>query len=73
MTDEKLLPCPFCGGKAVLGSNIVDNYTNTITITAYYIHCSSCNLCPQSEFSKDLMIEKWNTRFKIEGNENGTK
>ena len=51
MSEEKLKPCPFCGGKAVAST--------------YYIECESCDVAPNIDwwhFDRDEAIKAWNTR-----------
>lgn len=54
-SDKRLKPCPFCGGKAMLVSDIRDN-------------CVRCMKCGASggcvHYSKSEAIEMWNKREK---------
>lgn len=57
MTEEKLLPCPHCGGKAILDANIISERAT---------YCSMCGLTgPEGDTSNEL-ITSWNSlpRFK---------
>ena len=59
MDDKELLPCPFCGGEAVMST--------------YYIECESCEVAPNIDcFHKprEQAIKAWNTR--TEGNKGDT-
>ena len=51
MTD-KLLPCPFCGGEAIVRGSIV---------TYDHVACRKCNSAMIGD-TKEEAIEKWNTR-----------
>ena len=57
--DERLLPCPFCGGKAYLGFYVdgVDNY----------VYCDSCHIGADNFDGEDDAITKWNRRVRSEG------
>lgn len=55
---DKLKYCPFCGGKAKMGS-----YEGTLR-TEFYATCTECN-CSTMMFGKEEeAAEKWNSRFK---------
>lgn len=60
--NEKLKPCPFCGGQAVL----VDiSYP-------YWVSCSMCNARINSKTEdRDGAIRAWNSRATIERDRNG--
>lgn len=51
MTDEKLKPCPFCGGKATING-----------ITLVYIKCTKCGVETVGYREEDEAIEAWNRR-----------
>lgn len=56
MTNETLLPCPFCGG------------TNLRAMLRHYQHeidCVDCNISGPSASKKELAAEKWNTRQAV--------
>ena len=55
MSDTKLLPCPFCGGKAVI------KYHNPLV----QVFCKSCGCGTGATFEK-LAIKAWNTRKPID-------
>lgn len=57
MMDEKLLPCPFCGGEALLG---YDNHNQT----AYWAQCSDCGIATLESFHKEEIIQLWNARVE---------
>ena len=50
MTD-KLLPCPFCGGKA--------DYCET---NAWWVQCNECNAETDADMSPEAAAEIWNRR-----------
>lgn len=52
MGDIKLLPCPFCGGKAELKHNILWDW----------VQCENCSAMTQEKHCKENAIEAWNTR-----------
>lgn len=56
MSEEKLLPCPMCGGKAVKSAfswgNICDEYT---------VKCTECGVGTKV-LKSDEAINAWNTR-----------
>jgi Lar family restriction alleviation protein len=55
---EKLKPCPFCGGKAMLYAK-----TGLTTIGIYAIRCLKCNMGFGYTFAtEELAIETWNRR-----------
>jgi Lar family restriction alleviation protein len=59
MDNEKLIPCPFCGGKVI----IFQNYQKQ-----YGVFCSTCGLiafmgCPND---RQKTAEKWNERVTDE-------
>lgn len=60
--NNKLLPCPFCGGEAeVIGfylKGVANNYQ-------YFVRCKRCKARPNALFSyrqEEKAIEKWNMR-----------
>ena len=54
MSEIKLLPCPFCGGKAELQKGMceLDNY----------VMCLECRSKTKLYNTKESAIKKWNTR-----------
>jgi len=72
MSGYKLLPCPFCGGKAkykrVVGENIFRS-----NIPGCYVVCVNCGASSKTEWSMlfgqddyvDRAFEKWNTRAQL--------
>ena len=57
MSEIKLKPCPFCGGKAILAEiNGTDDY---------YVVCEVC--CTYTDFyRKEKAIKAWNSRVEVE-------
>ena len=53
MTDDKLKPCPFCGGKAMING-----------ITLVYIKCTKCGVETVGYREEDEAITAWNRRAK---------
>ena len=73
MSEIKLLPCPFCGGEAVIYHQS-SKYTNR---DGNYVHCMECgcrtklfecygNTTKTHEDTKQEAIEAWNTRKSME-------
>ena len=63
--QNKLLPCPFCGGEAHLTEFIgLDKKMN------YYVECGSvvCGVYPETTLfdTQEEAIEQWNTRKPME-------
>lgn len=69
MAETELLPCPFCGGKAML-NNERECFGHGECHAKYYVKCESCGARGFSEYEYDLSAEeckakvigKWNTR-----------
>ena len=61
MSETKLLPCPFCGGEAVLEPRIsVHKEINRIVCTRCGANSGLHHTLP------DAVIRKWNTRKPVE-------
>lgn len=58
MSDERLKPCPFCGGEAVV------DHTYTGTCVVYGIHCYNCKVgyADYPFLTEEEAIAAWNTR-----------
>lgn len=55
---ERLLPCPFCGGKAEM-SNLLDCHGEQV----FYVRCHICHAKRESlMYFKEEAIEYWNER-----------
>lgn len=52
MDKDKLLPCPFCGGKA--------RFINFYSL--YMVECETCRAATDTDHKKENAIKIWNTR-----------
>lgn len=57
-TEEKLKPCPFCGGKA-------ETDYGCFRYESFFVYCLDCGayLCDPNIDSEKGVIEKWNKRI----------
>ena len=62
MKDSILKPCPFCGGKAILG--IWRDEYKRLNLSA--VHCSVCHVETRVYPRKREAIEAWNRRTNEE-------
>lgn len=60
--QNKLLPCPFCGGEAELYQHYP--YMQRRVVSA--VHCKKCRANSGTWGRKDKAIETWNTRKPME-------
>lgn len=60
MSDERLLPCPFCGGEA----KVAHEYTEAWKLE--YVMCFRCGCSTPPAISEDTVIQIWNTRKPME-------
>lgn len=59
--ESKLKPCPFCGGRALIGVHICIKERKTY----YTTHCQKCGVSDLKHHkSEDEAIEAWNRRTK---------
>lgn len=59
-TQERLLPCPFCGGIAIRGERV----GAMAGMYRFRVHCSDCN-CYVGNFKEEYEAdEAWNKRVK---------
>lgn len=58
MSDEKLKPCPFCGGPAFL-------WDLKPTYKEYYIQCQKCRIEQKLYKSRAAAINAWNRRKNV--------
>lgn len=65
MTDQKLLPCPFCGSGADIKSAVVDGkeYSN---VSCSKTTCPGFNNISHQRTTK-LSVKLWNTRIAGSG------
>jgi Lar family restriction alleviation protein len=58
MTDQKLLPCPFCGSKDVIGETLKQG-----KIWFSFVGCNNCRCAgPNCDDEKQAIID-WNKRL----------
>lgn len=73
MSETKLRPCPFCGGKASDSGTVTYSKNHkawfadgTQVLKAFYCNCVKCGANNQNIVggyqTKELAIEKWNAR-----------
>ena len=60
MKIEKLKPCPFCGGKAIL----YKQRASTLFSETHTIGCSKCGISTFEKRTKKQVITLWNRRIK---------
>lgn len=61
-SDKRLLPCPFCGGEAILESDGIGKGKEL-----WYVSCKSdCVTQYGYSTTREGSIEKWNTRKPVE-------
>ena len=59
MSEIKLLPCPFCGGEAMLTNQLaIDEYGHKL----WNVLCVNCDNRTSSYWDKNHVVEKWTTR-----------
>lgn len=63
---EELKPCPFCGGKAEIGTYIYDRESS---ICGGFVECTMCGISYNVGVSSQDLIEReltnlWNTRYE---------
>lgn len=59
---SEIKPCPFCGRPA-------DYWQDRQYQDSHVIECSNCGAHRRSEYGYDAVLEAWNRRFDIDGNE----
>ena len=58
--DEKLLPCPFCGGEARVIEETRDD--NCFRMDGYAVRCEKCDVSTDLYVESDVAISVWNRR-----------
>jgi Lar family restriction alleviation protein len=59
-----LLPCPFCGGEAVIHScsKFENESLNIIMTDKFGVHCKHCKIATLPLPDEEIAIEAWNRR-----------
>lgn len=74
MTNEfknyNLKPCPFCGREPT--TTVSDCYVNDDWYNLYLISCEDCDIGFSSLTYIDEVVDKWNTRYNEEENNNAS-
>lgn len=60
MSGATLLPCPFCGGEAVVRH---DPPTSSVQDDEYRVECGDCGSAGRSCDEKERAISAWNNRL----------
>lgn len=68
MTEEKLLPCPFCGAKPTIHKNR-DSMGQCVVIRCENNDCVTRDLITVEKFNMKLAIDAWNTRHQLKRKE----
>lgn len=68
MNEEKLRPCPFCKGKAIIINNAIRMNAYGAKIVGTAIGCDNCN-AQMFYREKQLATEAWNKRYKEQDDE----
>jgi Lar family restriction alleviation protein len=59
--QNKLLPCPFCGGEASV------NFRESSSFIGYFfVSCNECGCRQTTSISKEAVVNAWNTRKPME-------
>lgn len=66
MSEIKLLPCPFCGGKARISCDTEATRDSEGRLWAYTIVCDSCCATSGLSYSPERAKKAWNTRKPID-------
>lgn len=63
-TNNELLPCPFCGGKAAISTNHSESLWSHDVVLWTQVSCESCEASmPQTCDGYEVeAVEAWNTR-----------
>ena len=61
--EAGLLDCPFCGHKAEIGTEKIDNPRMISAYTQrYHVICWNCSISTLNYNDKDFAIKAWNKR-----------
>ena len=55
--NEKLKPCPFCGGAAKFHQT-----THTSSVGGFFVMCDKCLTSSNNYSTEEIAAEKWNRR-----------
>lgn len=66
MQNDKLLPCPFCGGEARISCDTEATRDSQGRLWAFTIVCDSCCATSGLCYSVDMATKSWNTRKPME-------
>lgn len=68
MQNDKLLPCPFCGGEAFVDTHkFWDVEAKDFTVKTYGVRCYECQAGTMQYFrTEEDAIKQWNTRKPME-------
>lgn len=61
--SDKLKPCPFCGGEAILRMQNADYIPDM-----YAVECHSCKYITDFYTNSGKAIEAWNRRAEVKAN-----
>lgn len=56
--EEKLLPCPFCGGEATVRQSHFSY--------SFLVKCNSCEIVTKESYEMNKVIKLWNTRPPVQ-------
>lgn len=59
---EKLLPCPFCGGKALAHPITMDVMCRDLLHTYWRVRCTECGVAMRDDTDREKAIAAWNRR-----------
>ena len=66
MSDERLKPCPFCGGEARISADTEAVRDSEGRLWAFTVVCDKCCATSGLTYSPKKAIEAWNTRKPME-------
>lgn len=62
MSEQKLKPCPFCGGEAYIHEIKEDFLGVGWKIKGYCVACTDCHSGTEYDKDKNISIKAWNRR-----------